>query len=64
MFDDLIPENVAASRSWNSGLTIATPTLLPPEFLFGAVAVKQDRQIFSALYYIAVGQVAGGPYAT
>jgi hypothetical protein len=34
----------------NRRLTTATPTLLPTEFLFGAVAVKQHRQIFAALY--------------
>lgn len=45
------------------GLTIATPTLLPPEFPFGAVAVKQHRHILAALY-VAPGQAAGGPYAT
>ena len=42
---------------------MATLTLLRAEFPSGTVAVEQYRQIFAALY-VALCQVAGGPYAT
>ena len=47
----------------NGGLTIAMPSLLSAEFPCRTVAVEQHWQFFAALH-VALGQVAGGPYAT